>query len=136
MNSSLASHFAQKISRNTVLHIHKSTDSQHLHTGNFVSALSHPHRMNKQETQPRPASGNDYSAVSNTFNPSVQVNPTFNVTAGNTRRNSRPLKGVWLTIVVLLVLAVGGIILKNALTKGDPGREELHSPTQNAIRTN
>lgn len=129
-----------KISRIRVLQIRKTAESRHLRTDNFVAgfctALSHTHRMNNQEIQPRPASGNDYSAVSNTFNPSVQVNPTITVNTGNTRKNSRPLKGVWLTVVVLLLLAVGGLILKNALAKGDPGQEELHSPTHNAIRTN
>ncbi|MCA6361760.1 MAG: hypothetical protein IM638_01865 [Bacteroidetes bacterium] len=137
MNARRACTPTPKINRNRVLHIRKTTESRYLCTDNFVAAFSHPHRMNNHETQPRPASDNDYSAVSNTFNPSVQVNPTIHVSAGNTRKQSRPLRGVLLTLMLLLALAVGGIIIKNTLfSNQNPAQEDYHQPKNKALRIN
>ncbi|MCU0432068.1 MAG: hypothetical protein MUC87_01285 [Bacteroidia bacterium] len=115
--------------------------------------------MNKKEPLPasdQPSSGNNlnhsvHSPITNTFNPSIQVNPTIHVTTetpvnvknelpgearGSRATGRNTVKRIVIAIIIGLTVSVAGYFLKKSLSKGDPTQEEINVSPENAVKTN
>lgn len=112
--------------------------------------------MSKKDTIAHSAetpAGTHQHQITNNFNPSVNVNPTINVTtsapvnvkteqgkeSGNSRSRgkSNALKRILIAVIIGVTVSSVGYFIRKSLSKGDGShQEELHQPTENAIKTN